>query len=246
MKLRSILIIAGTSVYGIANASLVGNLYLAQGGGSTSNGYVNQLFSDSPTFSTVSGNVVTVGASGWNVANVQGEYLDFGKFISSGVNAGVLTVSTFSSTPNANHISGISSGAGVVYSGAVTASITNVVGNLFNFETNTTGIAQLQGLAAGTYLFTFTPDAAFATYGQAYNTMSTDVSQDGWMRNSGAGFALPSGANWGTFATNFPTNTTDKQFSLGINGTNAVPEPTTVAVLGLGALGLLRRKRKNS
>ncbi len=250
MKLKSILILGASTVVASANASLVGNLYLAQGGGLAGSNFVNQIFEPAnAAFSTVSGNVVTVGGSGWNIANVQAEFVENAgaSIISGGLTSGLLTVSTFSSTPNTNHTSGVSAGGGIVFSGLVTSSITNVSGTLFNFETNTTGIGALQGLAAGQYLFTYSLNASFATFGQGFNTLSTNTSTNGWSRNAGGGFGLPGGSNWATYNTQNPGDTSGaKQFSLGINGANAVPEPASIAILGLGALGLLVRRRKNS
>ena len=80
---------------------------------------------------------------------------------------------------------------------------------------------------------------------------------------SGTGFALPTGATLGTgqsvsrlISMDTTTagirnaillitdNATGQQRSVTLSGIVAVPEPTTMAALGLGALGLLRRKRK--
>jgi hypothetical protein len=247
MKLKSILILGAATVVASANASLVGSLYLAQGDAGALPSFVDQIFEPgNAAFSTVSGNVVTVGGSGWNVANVQSEFFDSGTVVAGGLNSMLLTVSTFSSSPNTNHTSGVSAGGGIVFSGLVTSTITNVAGQIFNMETNTTGIGALQGLAAGQYLFTYSLNASFATFGQGFHTLSTDTSTDGWVRNAGGGFGLPGGGNWATYATQNPGDLIGKQFSLGINGTDAVPEPASIAILGLGALGLLVRRRKNS
>ncbi len=248
MKLRSILILGAASIVASSNASLVGSLYLAQGGGTTTSNFVDQIFEPgNAAFSTVSGNVVTVGASGWNIANIQAEFFDSGTVVAGGLNSMLLTVSTFSASPNTNHTSGVSAGGGIVFSGLVTSTITNSgTAPIFNMETNTSGIGALQGLAAGQYLFTYSLNASFATFGQGFHTISTNTSTNGWSRNAGGGFALPGGTNWATYATQNPGDTTGKQFSLGINGTNAVPEPASIAILGLGALGLLVRRRKNS
>lgn len=245
MKLKAILILGTCGVVAGANAQLVGNLYLTQGVGSAGGNFVDQIFSDVPTFSTVSGNVVTVGGPGWNISNVQAQFIDTGSIISGGLNSMLLTVSTFSSTPNTNHTSGVSAGGGIVFSGLVTSSITNVSGTIFNMETNTSSISALQGLAAGQYLFTYTLNSPFSPNGQGFHTLSTDTSTDGWTRNAGGGFAFTSGSNWTTY--NAAQNGNPRaQFSLGINGTSAVPEPASLAILGLGALNLLARRRKNA
>ncbi len=248
MKLKSILILGASTVVASANASLVGSLYLAQGDNGASPSFVDQIFEPgNAAFSTVSGNVVTVGGSGWNIANIQAEFFDQGTIVTGGLNSMLLTVSRFSSSPNTNHTSGVSAGTGIVFSGLVTSTITNSVPAIFNMETNTTGIGALQGLAAGQYLFTYSLNASFATFGQGFHTLSTDTSTNGWSRNAGGGFGLPGGTNWGTYNSQNPGDTSGKtQFSLGINGTNAVPEPASIAILGLGSLGLLVRRRKNS
>ena len=246
MKLRYITILGAASIVASSNASLTGNLYLTQGNGGNGSNFIDQVFEPAnAAFSTVSGNVVTVGASGWNISNIQAEFVDNGAVVTGGLNSMLLTVSTFSGTPNTNHTTGVSAGGGIVFSGLVTSTITNSVPAIFNMETNTSGIGALQGLAAGQYLFTYSLNGSLATFGQGFHTLSTDTSTNGWSRNAGGGFGLPGGTNWATYVTQ-TSDTTATQFSLGINGANAVPEPASIAILGLGALGLLVRRRKNS
>lgn len=243
MNTKTLLVLGAVVTVASANASLTGNLYLAQGVGASGSNFVNQVFGDFPTFSTVSGNVVTVGGTGWNVSNIQSEFVDAGSFVNDNVNTALLTVSMFSGTPSSNHGATVSTGADIVFSGNVTASITNANAGLFNFEVDTTGISQLQGLAAGSYLFTLTPIADFGVHGQAFNTVSTDTSTVGWTNNPGGGFGF--GAGWQTYAA-ASLDTSASQFSLGINGTPAstVPEPASMAVIGLGVAALLRRRKK--
>lgn len=240
MNFKIATVALAATIGAVASAQLTGNLHLVQAndGG---NGWVNQEFSDFPTYSTGTGNTFTVTGGGWNIANIQQRYLDFGAFIANNVNSARLTVSQFTGFPSGNHnpIAG-SAGGDIVFSGVVAGVINNVSGSLFNFEIDTTGIGALQGLANGTYLVTATPIASFGANGQAFCMAALAPTGPSWVRNPGGGFGLPAGGGWDELNDAF--GGTDTELGIGINGT-AVPEPATMAVLGLGAAAMLRRRR---
>lgn len=236
--MKKLAIISAFSVLGaMASAQLTGNLYLAQAN-DTGGNFVNQEFGDFPTFTTGIGNVVTFG-SAVNLTDVQIRMTEAaaGTWISGGVNQARLTISVFSGTPSVNHTFGAASvGGDIAYSAIVNASITNVTNKIFNFVGDATGVTNL---AAGTYLVSLTGIADFGVRGQSFQQASLAQASDSWARNPGGGFGLPIGTNWGMLSA----ATTFREASMGINGA-AVPEPATMAILGLGVAALARRRRK--
>jgi len=236
--MKKLAIISAFSVLGaMASAQLTGNLYLAQANDAGAN-FVNQEFGDFPTFSTGIGNVVTF-SSAVNLTDVQLRMVDVGSWVSGGVNQARLTISQFSGVPSANHTFGTASvGGDIMYSAIVNASITNVSGTLFNFVGDASGV---QNLAAGTYVVSLTGIADFAVRGQAFTQASAAQASDSWARNPGGGFALPIGTAWGTLSA--ASSGGMREASMGINGA-AVPEPATMAILGLGVAALARRRAR--
>jgi hypothetical protein len=130
----------------------------------------------------------------------------------------------------------------------------------------------LGGLAAGDYDWTSFHHDTEHVYGPFAVWLSTDGGAnftqlaDGLMTDSTPGGSPDSGAVVGgpdayslasTYRTSFTANGTDDvvmRFApysgeavhrqiWGMNGVEIVPEPTTIALLGLGALALIRRRR---
>ena len=234
--MKKLVLLAALAVLGAtANAQLSGNLYLAQAN-DAGIGIVDQEFSDFPTFSTGAGNVVTFSSS-VKLTDVQTRLLDSGTWVADKVNSARLTISKFGSAPSNQHTpGGASSGSDIVYDALITANQTNISNGLFNYVGDASGVPVL---SAGTYFITMTGVAGFGAHGQAFHMESTDTSMDSWARNPGGGFGLAGGTSW--FHTIDQAGWT-KQISMGVNG-QAVPEPASMAVLGLGALVALKRKR---
>ncbi len=84
-----------------------------------------------------------------------------------------------------------------------------------------------------------TPRTGKGGRSQSFQQASLAQASDSWARNPGGGFGLPIGTNWGMLSA----ATTFREASMGINGA-AVPEPATMAILGLGVAALARRRAR--
>jgi hypothetical protein len=248
-------VISAAALAGGASAQLLtGNLLLRQTV-ETNSGYVNQVFPDFPAFSTGMGSLVTVGGAGWAISNIQvfqvGSPTATNAWFGN-VNQANLTVSRqVSGAPDpAVDPAVVGSGGNIVYSAVVgvtldeAMTVNGVANQSFRMTANTGSITQLQSLAAGNYVFSLVGIASFGNFGQSFTAQATAVGTDDYMRNAGGGFGLPSGTAWGTLATEGFGAAAGTQWGIGING-SPVPEPASMAVLGLGALALLRRRRRS-
>lgn len=195
------------------------------------NGVVNQQFADFPTFSAYTVGDITLSQAS-NITSVS-TLIGFAvspAFI-SGVNSGVLNI--FAKT-GSSPLAGDNPAAGTIVS--ATTTIFDAGNNIYEFKASGLNI----NLAAGSYWVGLTPDTNFGVHGQAFHVGSTTSLGDAsHVRNPGGGFALPSGTSWAPVST----IGTDFDSTLRIEGA-PVPEPATMAVLGLGAAALMRRRRK--
>lgn len=226
--------------------SLSGNLLLRQVN-STAGNFVNQTFSDFPATSAGMGSLVTVGGLGWNIANIQLSMTGQpGNTVPTGVTTAILTVSQQVSGLPSNSIdpNAINSGSGVVFSGNVGVTFDTVATSNASFRmiANTSSVSALQGLAAGNYVFSLVMNGNFGASGQAFTNFTTPANGSGYVRNTGGGFGF--GTDWIRLdqynGDPIPANS---DWAIGINGTTVVPEPASMAALGLGALALIRKRR---
>jgi hypothetical protein len=237
-----------------AQAQLTGNLLLRQA--SFGNiGYVNQVFSDNPSITTGMGSMVT-STQAWNISNIQTLQRGAGNPNTwwGNVNTATLNVSrqvAGAPDPAIDPTVTTNTGASVVYSGLVSLTLDqgqangNGANQSFRMTANTSVIGALQNLAAGSYVFSLVPNAALGTFGQTFTVGSTlPGTANDWTRNPGGGFGFSGGTNWTTMTAAFPPSGPLANWGIGING-SPVPEPTTVAVLGLGALVLIWRRRSS-
>lgn len=139
---------------------------------------------------------------------------------------------------------GVNNGGTIVASGSIAAtSISN--GTLFNLDwrTYTLDVADFS-LAAGNYHLGISLTGNGGGSGVAYAATTQGVNGIGGPLNDG-------NALWDStsFSASFEDVTTSfgspHDFAYRVNA-QAVPEPATMAALGLGALALIRRKRKQA
>ncbi len=141
--------------------------------------------------------------------------------------------------------SGISAGNGgtLLFSGTTAA--TNSLTGFTAFGINEREYASNVGpfnLGAGNYWLSV---ALAGGNGPAYASTTSGANGVGGPLNDGKSFY-----NSLTYSSNYqPTGTqltqgVDADFAFGLRGASTVPEPATFAVLGLGAVALLRRRRK--
>jgi len=141
--------------------------------------------------------------------------------------------------------SGMSAGNGgtLLFSGttAATNTLTGFTFNTINEREYSSNVSAFN-LAAGNYWLSV---ALAGGNGGAYASTTSGANGVGGPLNDGNSFF-----NSAAYSANYaPTGTqlasgVDGDFSFGLRGSDPVPEPATFAVLGLGAVALLRRRRK--
>jgi hypothetical protein len=133
--------------------------------------------------------------------------------------------------------SGVSVGNGgtLLFSGDDFATAT-ANGSAFTYSANITPVT----LAAGNYFLSIAADGGDANIYVGKTTGTNGVG--GPLNDDNSFLSVPSfGLNFGKASDQFNGNSSD--FSFGLTG-STVPEPASLAVLGLGAIALLRRRRK--
>jgi hypothetical protein len=106
--------------------------------------------------------------------------------------------------------------------------------------------ADLSGLGItvqpGTYWIGLTPDLAFGQFGQEFHfgALGGVVKNPSASRNPGGAFGV--GTEWVPSGLTFLGVEFDSSFTL--TGKKVIPEPTSVAVLALGLVGLISRRRR--
>lgn len=196
----------------------------------TLEGIVDQEFSDFADFSTFAVGDITL-SSASNITSVStliGFFTNQAGWMS--VNSARLNI--FSKTgpfPTQDPTTGT-----VV---SATNTLFNATDNIWEFKASGLNI----NLAAGSYWVGLTPISNFGTNGQAFHaTTGTQIGDSSKLRNPGGGFGF--GTEWSEFSA---IGFANGDATLIVDGA-AVPEPASMAVLGLGIAALVRRRRNAS
>jgi hypothetical protein len=133
--------------------------------------------------------------------------------------------------------SGMSVGnGGTVLFGGTTAGTRTVMGSIVNYTANISPVT----LGPGNYWLSIEVNG-----GDAQTFIGTTSGRNGVGGPLSDGNSLWDSSFFGqSFSSTSAALGAPGDFSMGITGTQVVPEPASLAVLGLGAVALLRRRRK--
>ena len=211
----------------VAAASTASASTLWNQNGSSSNGIVDQTFSDFSAYSSYLVDDFTTSGQTWNLSSMTGLYAFGSGDWTSVTTAQISFFAKTGSLPGAGDTPG-------TYTANVT--ITNL-GGAFAVTADLSGISAVQGIN-GNFWIGMTVNTTFGTQGQQFHAL-LDTAQYGdisALQNPGGGFGF--GTGWVSSATAGFAG--DMIFSL--DGTNA-PAPASAGVLGLAALVGKRRRR---
>lgn len=187
--------------------------------------YVDQEFSDFPTFNTYAVSDVTLGAAS-TITDVT---------VYFSINAGwpgVITQGRLNIFAKSGSLPGGGDDPGT---GTVVNVVVSNAGDHMTIKASGLNI----GLAAGSYWIGLTPMTNFAQNGQAFNMQATGNQGDlTAFRNPGGGFGI--GTAWGT---NTLFGGPGSDHAITVEGT-AIPAPGALALLG--AAGLISRRRRRA
>jgi hypothetical protein len=189
----------------------------------------DQEYTDFPNSSFYTVSDVTVGSGGWNVTSVS-------TLVSIGV---TLETWNASVTQARLHVFSKTGALPLASDSPAASTLVSITTGVLGAEREIVASGLNIDLSEGSYWIGLTPIAS-SSLSIAYHFHSaSNVGDPSAIRNpaGGAGF----GTNWGTLGLiGQPVN----DLTLRINGTTLVPEPATLAIFGIGALAMLKRRKR--
>jgi hypothetical protein len=216
----------------VASSSSNADILWNQAPNATLGALIDQQFSDFPTFSTYMVNDVTFG-SNVTVNSVTTYFTNQNSGTWLGVSQGILNIFDGNGL-----VAGDDPTTGGDFGpGLIAVSFTDLGGGILAATASGLNI----NLAAGTYWFGLTPDAAFGTFAQEFHLDSgSTVGSLSQVRNPGAAFGF--GTDWSASTV---LSATYADGPLLIEGTSAIPEPSAAAgLLVLSLFGFVARRRR--
>ncbi len=190
------------------------------------NAYIDQEFTDYPTYSTYQVHDIVVPASGWTIQKITTYFING----ATPGNWSTVTQGRLNVFPKSGSLPGAGNdpAAGTAYPVTIVNPATGTC------EVSMGGLNIV--LPAGQYWVGFTPMTTFATTGQKFLCQTTGIQGDmSAVRNPGGAFGF--GTNWTTGAVFSPPATADSAIKI-----EGLPVPEPSSLLLLGALALLRRR----